>query len=304
MIAALERIAQLDISYNTPLAPYTAARMGGPADILAVARSADALLRAIQWAYAEQQPWLVLGGGANVLISDAGVRGLVVINKANAVSINEQHGVVVAESGTSLIQLARRCMKRGLKGLEWCVSVPGSVGGAVINNAGAHGADMNSNLHSTSIFDVTTDTQSTWTRADMRYDYRYSALKGLHGRYVVLSATLVLSPGHVPEQLTEEANEYSAYRKRTQPPGASMGSVFKNPPDDYAGRLIEAAGLKGYRIGGVQVSPVHANFFVNDDNATATAYFDLIQHVQAAVQDKFGVRLILEIEPVGDGFTA
>jgi UDP-N-acetylmuramate dehydrogenase len=290
------------IKYNAPLAPYTAARLGGAADTLCIASSTDVLIEAARIAHHAQMPWIILGGGANVLVSDNGFEGLVILNKTNTSSIDDTTGLVEAESGVSLITLARRCMKRGLKGLEWCVSVPGTLGGAVVNNAGAHGDDMTSSVLRVAIFDLAKDQLVSWGLEQLDYDYRHSSLKGHHGQYIITATTLQLDAGHTPADLQAIADGFIAHRKRTQPPGASMGSVFKNPSGDYAGRLIEAAGLKGHRIGGVQVSPVHANFFVNDDSATATDYNALIEHVQHVVHEQFEVALVLEIERLGVGF--
>lgn len=162
---------------------------------------------------------------------------------------------------------------------------------------------MAGNLQSALILDLHQSADVvTWTLADLQYDYRHSSLKGYHLRFVLLSATLQLEPGHDPAELNHQADEFVAYRKKTQPPGASTGSMFKNPPGDYAGRLIEAAGLKGYQVGGVQVSPVHANFFVNDGTGTASDYYNVVQHVKSLVADQFGIELELEVEILGDGF--
>ena len=139
-----------------------------------------------------------------------------------------------------------------------------------------------------------------YQNADFEYAYRHSKLKGQAGHYVVLSARLQLEPGHNPTELTKIAEGFVAHRKKTQPPGASLGSMFKNPPGDYAGRLIEAAGLKGSQIGGVQISPVHGNFFVNVGHGTAADYNALIELAQKSVLDKFGIALELEIERIGD----
>ncbi len=301
----LEQIPDLDVSHTIPIAKYTAARLGGIADTLAVAHTTDALLQAVLWAHQQGIKWVVLGGGANVLVSDGGVRGLVILNRSRHLTLDAETGLVVADSGVGLATLARRCMLLGLKGMEWCVSVPGTLGGAVVNNAGAHGSDIAANLVSAHVTDLTqSPTPTDWPVAAMNYAYRYSALKGHWQRYVVLSATLQLEPGHAPEELNAIANEFIAHRKRTQPPGASLGSMFKNPPNDYAGRLIEAAGLKGYRVGGVEVSPVHANFFVNDGTAMAADYARLITHVQQVVNEQFGVSLALEIEQIGEDSTS
>ncbi len=285
---------------DEPLARYTVARLGGPADALVVANSTTDLTDAVTLAARHHIPWIVLGGGANVLVADAGYRGLVIINHTKAVRF-EEGGRVVAESGANLSTLARRCMNQGLAGLEWAVNVPGTVGGAVINNAGAHGGDMAGSLRWVEILSLEDRPHvELWGVGQMRYDYRASVLKGQRGRYVVLAATLILEPGHDPDALNARADGFVAHRKRTQPPGASLGSIFKNPPDDYAGRLIEAAGLKGTAIGGVQISPVHANFIVNTGEGTAADYRALIALAQHTVHDKLGVALELEIELIGE----
>lgn len=285
---------------DEPLARYTVARLGGPADALVVANNTTDLTDAVTLAAKHGIPWLVLGGGANVLVADAGYRGLVIINHAKAVRF-EEGGRVVAESGANLSTLARRCMNQGLAGLEWAVNVPGTVGGAVINNAGAHGGDMAASVRWVELFSVEDCPHvELWSVAQMRYGYRTSALKGERGRYVVLAVTLLLEPGHDPDALNARADEFVAHRKRTQPPGASLGSIFKNPPGDYAGRLIEAAGLKGTTYGGVMISPVHANFIVNTGEGTASQYRHLIELARATVYERFGVLLELEIELIGE----
>lgn len=300
----LKAIADLTLSEHEPIARYTAARLGGPADALAVAHSTEALVQAAQWAQRAKIAWVVIGGGANVLVSDAGFRGLVIVNHSKNSSIDGETGGVEADSGVTLTPLARRCMAQGLKGLEWAVSVPGTLGGAIVNNAGAHGGDMAHNLMQATILDLTSDslTPEIWPVEKMAYDYRHSALKGHHQRYLVLHGVLQLEPHHDPAELASTADGFVAHRKKTQPPGASLGSIFKNPPGDYAGRLIETSGLKGYQIGGVQVSPIHANFIVNLGNGTASDYDALIQHVRQTVQVKTGVLLELEIERIGEGF--
>jgi UDP-N-acetylmuramate dehydrogenase len=305
MFDDLQSIPDLTVSFDEPLAKFTAARLGGPADILAVARTQAALISAIQWAQSQNMAWLILGGGANVLISDEGYRGIVIINHHKDVDIDAETGIVNAASGVTLVTLARRCMKAGLKSFEWAVSVPGTVGGAVVNNAGAHGGDMSEALVQATIWDMENDSQAkTWTKNDLDYAYRHSALKGYRQRYLVLDARLQLQAGHDPKTLNDRADEFVAYRKRTQPPGASLGSMFKNPPDDYAGRLIEAAGLKGYQIGGVQISPIHANFFINIGHGTASDYYALIDYAQQKVFEATGTQLVLEIECVGEGFSS
>lgn len=284
---------------DEPLARYTVARLGGPADALLAANSTTDLTEVVTLACQADIPWIILGGGTNVLISDAGYRGLVIINQAKGVRF-ENEGRVVAESGASLSTLARRCMNQGLAGLEWAVNVPGTVGGAVVNNAGAHGGDMSDSVRWVEVFTVHDRPHiELWSAGQMRYEYRNSVLKGQPGCQVVLSVTLALEPGHDPEALNARASAFVAHRKRTQPPGATLGSIFKNPPGDYAGRLIEAAGLKGTAIGGVEISSVHANFIVNKGEGTARDYRALIETAQQVVREKLDVALEPEIEFVG-----
>ncbi|MFQ3566771.1 MAG: UDP-N-acetylmuramate dehydrogenase [Aggregatilineales bacterium] len=281
-----------------PLAKYTAARLGGPADWVYIAReSNEALVEVVSAAWAAGIPTRVLGGGANVLVADRGFRGLVVINRLDSVTFADER--VEASAGASLTTLARRVAARGLAGFEWAASVPGTVGGAVVNNAGAHGADMASNVVTVELIDAVRG-RAVLTQAELAYGYRTSALKARADRhFLVLSAILSLKQDD-PAAVAARIDANIAYRKRTQPPGASLGSIFKNPPGDYAGRLIEACGLKGCMIGGAQISPVHANFFINLGAATAADYRALIEHARAVVAREQGVELETEIELLGD----
>ncbi len=285
---------------GVPLARYTAARLGGPAARLIVAdRDAADLATIARAAWADDLPVRVLGGGANVLVSDAGWPGLIIINDTRAVRFDGTD--VRVESGHGLMALARLCAARGLSGLEWAASVPGTVGGAIVGNAGAHGSDMAANLVSARLIDAERAEPFTLTVDDLAYGYRTSALKRrADKRFVILDAVLRLMPGD-PAAITARMDEFSAYRRRTQPAGASLGSIFRNPPGDYAGRLIEACGLKGYTVGAAQVSPVHANFFINvGGRATAADYNHLIEHVRAVVRAQTGIDLEPEIERIGE----
>jgi UDP-N-acetylmuramate dehydrogenase len=285
------------LKLNEPLTRYTVARLGGPADALITVESADMLHEVMQVAWTQGWPTRIIGGGANVLFGDRGFRGLIVVNHARAITFTEA-GAVTAESGYSLIHLSRESMAHGLSGFEWAISVPGTLGGAVVNNAGAHGGEMSMCLTQATI--AFPGGLQTWALDKLAYTYRESVLKRRIEPFAVLSAVLHFSPGHDPALLAAKAEEFAAHRKRTQPPGASLGSMFKNPPGDYAGRLIEAAGLKGDTAGGVMISPVHANFFVNIGGGTAQDYLNLIHTAQATVQTRFGVRLELEVETIGE----
>lgn len=286
------------VKENVPLAPYTSARIGGPADILLIADTSVELARIVKLLWEHEMPFTMLGGGSNVLVSDRGVRGVVVLNRAKGVKFHagDQPSVTV-ESGVVFSNLANRCASKGLAGLEWAATVPGTVGGAVYGNAGAFGGDMAGNLISAEL--LTETGKQTFTVEQMGYGYRTSVLKRGEVKAVVLSAELALK-NSTKDEVTVKIQQFSAHRKATQPPGASMGSMFKNPPGDYAGRLIEATGLKGARIGNAEISPVHGNFFVNHDNTKAQDIRALIELAQRTVKEKEGVELELEIELIGE----
>ena len=282
---------------SVPLERYSAVRLGGPAEYLYTAsHGEEALIALVTAAWEAGVSVRVLGGGANVLISDRGVAGLVVLQHMDAVQFHADG--VTAEAGASLVGLARRCAARGLAGFEWAASVPGTVGGAIVGNAGAHGADMASNLVHVDVLEAQRG-RVRLSKAELAYGYRTSALKTrADRRFVLLRAELRLTRGD-PAEISAHIEANIAYRRRTQPPGASLGSIFRNPPGDYAGRLIEACGLKGVAIGGAQVSDVHANFFINRGGASAADYRALIAKVQAAVLAQTGVLLHPEVELVG-----
>lgn len=282
------------------MANYTTARVGGVAEAMLIAHTSQELELAAGKLWESGIPFYLLGAGSNILVSDRGLPGVVIVNRARNIKIDAHHEPmsVWAESGANFGTVARQVALRGLSGLEWAAAIPGSVGGAVYGNAGAFGSDMNGSLLLAEILHREQGKQ-TWTVEQMAYAYRSSTLKRNPGQAIILAARMKLSPSTL--QLVQERMDANlAQRRRTQPPGASLGSMFKNPAGDYAGRLIEAAGLKGTRVGGVEISPVHANFFVNDDRATAGDLWKLIQMARAAVQEKFGIALELEVELLGD----
>ena len=285
---------------NELLAKYTSARIGGPADVVMIAQSSDDLEDIANKLWEMDVPFHVMGGGSNILVSDAGVRGVVVLNKARKVVFDEDGGspTVWAESGSSFGGIARQAAQKGLSGLEWAAGIPGTVGGAVVGNAGAHGGDVASILKVAEILQPDVGRQR-WTLDQLVFSYRSSVLKSMRGQAVVLSATLKLSHGK-PEEIQQRMDEFLAFRRRTQPPGASIGSMFKNPQDDYAGRLIDETGLKGTRIGGAEISTLHANFFINHGSARAQDVYALIQRARQTVLEKLGVELELEIELFGE----
>jgi UDP-N-acetylmuramate dehydrogenase len=285
---------------NVPLAHYTTARVGGPADALVPVNSAEELARTVEQVWELGVPYMILGGGSNVLVSDRGIRELVILNRARNIRIDTKNAPLNAwaESGANLGSLARQTALRGMSGLEWASTIPGTVGGAVYGNAGAHGGDIAGSLMLAEILHPQSG-RNWWPVEQMGYQYRNSTLKLNDNQAVILSAKLKLVQS-TPEAVQAKIDNFSEQRRNTQPPGASMGSMFKNPNGEAAGRLIDQAGLKGRTIGGAEISPIHANFFVNHGSASAQDIWGLIQIAQATVAEKAGVQLELEIERIGD----
>jgi len=288
------------VQENAPLSGYTAARIGGPADVLVFVRKAGELEQAVGKLWKMEMPFVLLGGGSNVLVSDKGVRGVVIINRARLLrfSLQAEPPLVHAESGVTPNDIAQRAARLGLSGFEWATSIPGSLGGAVYGNAGAFGGEMAGNLISVEVFHREDGCQ-TWPAEKMEYGYRTSLLKRTHPPVIILSADLALNHGD-RQAIQLKMKQFSSRRQTTQPPGASMGSMFKNPPGEKAGRLIEAAGLKGKSIGNAMISTQHANFFINNGQTKAVEMRALIEQAQQAVQRQFGINLELEIELIGE----
>jgi len=287
------------LSENVRLAEYCTARTGGSASALVTANNAVQLAEAVSFFWEQNIPFIILGSGSNVLFSDEPFDQVVLLNRAKAIRIHEatEPPTIWAESGAHLGTIARQAALHGLSGLEWASTIPGTLGGAIYGNAGAYGKDMSQTLVMAEILHRSMGKVS-WGAGQMQYAYRSSVLKRQPGEAVILAATLQVSRGD-PAQIQAAMAELSERRRKSQPPGASMGSMFKNPAGDFAGRLIEAAGLKGTKIGGAEISRVHGNFFINDGTATSKDIYRLIHLVRETVQEKFGIDLELEVEPLG-----
>jgi UDP-N-acetylmuramate dehydrogenase len=281
------------------LAPYTSARVGGPADYLLLAHSASELEGICRALWALGMDFRMLGGGSNVLVADAGVRGVIVLNQAKEAEFTTvgEGSSVTAESGASLGSVARRAVEQGLSGLEWAATIPGTVGGALVGNAGAFGGEVSQALQVADILQRP-DRRESWVAGRLEYGYRTSWLKRHPGEAVVLSGTFGLR-AESRDATRARVAEFASRRQETQPSGASWGSMFKNPPGDHAGRLIEAAGLKGTRQGAAEISSRHANFFINHGGATAADVWTLIAKARDEVRRQSGVELELEIERLG-----
>ena len=304
LLEALAPFGRYGVELDAPLAPHTSFRIGGPAAALLTISHYPHLEAALRTLHHKQTPFLLLGGGSNILVSDAGVSNLVILNRCRQIQWPEDSTeplLVRVEAGASLAGLARAAIKRHLAGLAWAAGIPGTVGGAVIGNAGAHGGCIADVLQSVRLWE---DGQISEVPAtQLQYEYRRSRLKNPVARSVpgpvVMNATFRLRPDPTDSE-TQRAQTFIEHRRRTQPVDKSAGSIFKNPPGDYAGRLIEAAGLKGVRVGQVSVSARHANFIINHGQATAAEVIQLMNLIRRRVYEQFGVTLEAEIQLIGD----
>lgn len=287
------------VTPQAALQKLTTFRVGGPAEWLARPRRQDDFTQVLTWASQENLPITWLGAGSNLLISDRGLPGLVVCTRHWRKShFDDSTGQVTVASGEPLPTLAWKAAKRGWRGLEWAVGIPGTVGGAVVMNAGAHGGCAADSLRSATVLDPEQGL-IVLSPSDLAFHYRTSALQGA-GR-VVLEATFQLSPGHDPAAVMADTLAGLNQRRATQPYDLpSCGSVFRNPYPHTAGSLIEQIGLKGYRIGQAQVAERHANFILNLGGATATDIYQLIHYVQTEVQDHFSIWLQPEVKFMGE----
>ena len=294
--AGLARSSGVRFRTDEPMARHTTMRVGGAADLLAIARDASTLSTLVRGIRAAGIPLVVLGRGSDVVVADRGIRGCVVLSRGEGWRIEGDR--LVAEAGLPLARAATVTQAAGLSGLEFGLAVPGTVGGGVWANAGAHGADIAAVLESVRVLGVDGD-EATEPAAALGFAYRESRFKHSSAD-LILSATFRLTPAD-PASIRLRLDEIRRWRREHQPLGrASAGSVFRNPTGDSAGRLIDACGLRGTRLGGAAISEPHANFIVNEDGATATDVRRLAERARAAVAERFGVRLAYEIEFTGD----
>lgn len=293
------------ITANELLRRHTTLHVGGPADWflkIGAAAGDEPLRYALEWAAAEGIPVTVIGGGSNILAADAGVAGLVikVLTPRPMIQLDltdPAAPVVTGHAGMLISGFAEACGERGLAGLEWAVGLPGTLGGAVVNNAGAHGGEMRASFLDAALIRLDGTPESV-TAADLGYAYRHSTIKDGTRAGILTTIRVRLSPGD-PAALRARAVAYHDWRKTAQPQAASAGSLFQNPPGDAAGRLIEACGLKGFTVGQARVSPVHANFIVNLGKATAADVIAVGDHCRTSVKEQFGIELDYEVQRIG-----
>lgn len=287
-----------------PLSRHTTLGIGGPADWYLTVTGNDQLCEAARAAREESCPIFILGSGSNILVGDRGIRGLVIEDNANKISIpppDDAAGIVEAEAGVAFARLSRATARAGWSGLEWAAGIPGSLGGAVIYNAGAYGGCLADALEE--IDAIAPDgSPERLAASELGLGYRRSDFtRGrLQGR-IVTRVRVRLHRGEPAASLARIA-ELEARRKTSTPPGRSAGSTFRNPPAQAAWWLIDRAGLRGQRIGGAQISEKHSNYFINADAASAADLTALMRLAQRRVQEQFGLQLEAELSSCGEGF--
>ena len=285
---------------NVRMANYTTTRVGGPASGMISVHTADEMRRTVKILWELDAPFRILGSGSNLLVSDSGFRGIMVHNRCHNVRIDTkgEQPVIFAEGGANLGAVSRQASLRGVSGFEWANSIPGTIGGAVYGNAGAHGSDISKCMIVAQVI-TKADGEQSLDSDGMGFRYRSSKFKR-SGEGVVILSTSFSGTKVEPEVTQRLLEELTEKRRQTQPVGPSFGSTFKNPKGDFAGRLLEAAGMKGVTSGHASISTVHANFILNDGEATAQDYYRLIRLAQKTVKAQFDVDLNLEIELLGE----
>jgi len=296
---ARERGLEARVLRDEPLSKHTSYRIGGPADFFTAVKDTRQLCDWVALARELGQPFLVMGNGTNLLVADRGYRGLVIKNQCLDYDMDPASHTVRTEAGINLARLARQSSEAGSAGLEWAVGIPGTVGGAIVNNADAHDGEIAAVVRRVHILNRQGQVCSL-VPGDLKLGYRTSRFRAQTNRQeIILSADLQLVPESTAV-LKERMQEYAALRRARQPTEPSAGSVFKNPPGLKAGRLIDQAGLGGSRVGDAQISNKHANYIVNTGRARAEDVLQLIDLAKERVRQLFGIELQLEIQLVGD----
>ena len=291
---------------DEPLRRHTTLGIGGPADWYVTVTSNDALAEAARAAREDARPIFMLGSGSNILVGDSGIRGLVIEDNATGVEMPSADGlasdaIISADAGVPFARLSRATARAGWSGLEWAAGIPGSLGGAVIYNAGAYGGCLADVLEEIDV--IAPDGQAQRLGADeLSLDYRRSDFtRGRLREYIVTRVRVRVERGDAPASL-ERIAELETRRKASTPPGRSAGSTFRNPTGHAAWWLIDQVGLRGRRVGGAQVSEKHSNYFINAADASAAEMTGLMRLAQRRVHEQFGVQLEPELTSVGEGF--
>lgn len=297
LIDELEEAKVGQILTNVPLARYTTWKIGGPADLLIIPHGKEQLIQTVQILRRYHQKWITIGKGSNLLVSDKGVREPVIKLGKGLEHLRFDNEHIYVGGSYSFIRLSYLASKKGLSGLEFAGGIPGTVGGAVYMNAGAHGSDMSRILLKAEVL-LETGELVHWSNQDLQFSYRHSKLQQVPG--IVTEAVLKLEHGD-SDEITQQMLSLRERRLQTQPlQSATAGSVFRNPLPQFSAKLIEEAGLKGFQIGGAQVSTKHANFIVNTGQASANDVQSLIKHIQQVIEQKYCIKLVPEVLMIGE----
>lgn len=285
------------IKYNEEMKNYTSFKIGGPAECLIKIDNTEDLKEILRLAKEKQIPLTILGNGSNVLISDKGIEGITLIIKIEKLEIEENNKIkVTVGAGEKNAKIARELLKREISGFEEISGIPGTIGGAIRMNAGAHGKEMKDIVKKVKAISYNGE-QKEFTNEEMKFEYRRSMLKD--EKYIVTEVELELTKGK-KEEIQAKMDEYKTFRKEKQPiEYPSAGSTFKRGADFITAKLIDEAGLKGYSVGDAEVSTKHAGFVINKGNATSEDVIELVKHVQEKVYEKFGKKIELEVEIIG-----
>ena len=288
----------LRLKKNIPLSNFTTWKIGGPAEWIAEPKSHKEIEYLINWINNKKISCNILGAGSNVLINDKGIKGLsLCMRQLKGIQIDKGTGIIEVLSGETLPTLARKAASSGLHGLEWAVGIPGTIGGAVVMNAGAQGHCISDFLESITTLSLSGQCK-TMKANDLDFGYRYSLLQ--QEQLIVISAKLKLEAGHAKRKIHQITSENLDHRLRTQPyKDHSCGSVFRNPEPFKAAKLIEEVGLKGFSCGGAEISKIHSNFIINSNKASSHDVQVLIKHIQKKVLDSYGVLLETEVKKCG-----
>lgn len=300
MIGLAEELKQSKIGTvkeNEPMANHTTIKIGGPAELFVEPSSVENLETTMNLIRKYKVQWIAIGRGSNLLVSDRGISGVVIKLGSGLDKVEINGTTLTVGGGHSLVSLATSISRKGLSGLEFASGIPGSVGGAVFMNAGAHGSDISKILDKALV--LFEDGTLEWvSKEEMDFSYRTSVLQKKRPG-VVVEAVFSLKEGN-KDSIFSEMQKNKDYRKETQPWNfPCAGSIFRNPLPNYAGKLIEVAGLKGYQIGGAKISEMHGNFIVNTGNAKADDVLQLIQHVKDTIYDLYEVKMETEVEIIG-----
>lgn len=297
ILTKIKDIDGLKISTDEPMSAHTSFKIGGPADVFVIPETEEAILKLLFCAKKENLPLTVIGSGSNLLVSDEGIRGITLKISSSFSDVCVHGEKIVAKSGASLAKIASAAQNHSLSGFEFASGIPGSLGGAIYMNAGAYGGEMADVIKSVTY--VKTGGEIVIAKnEDLSFSYRHSAFCD-HQDFVILSAEIELKKGS-KDEIKEKMHELNQKRKEKQPLNfPSAGSAFKRPEGYFAAKLIEDAGLKGFSVGGAEVSEKHSGFIINKGGATASDVISLVCHIKKTVKEKFGVELYPEIKFVG-----